>query len=181
MNSIIKRNKWAVLVVGGAMALLSSCNKDLEQFPEAAPPPASTAKAIGDNLKSIARDSLFYKLVQRAGLLDTLNKKSKTFTVFVPDSNAIKGFLAAALSNPAITTLPNQVVSNIILTQFPAATANAIVNYNIVPQSFPVANFPRSFPNGIMQKQIYQVKTIVFCFFVLLFYSFFLLTMHNLN
>ncbi|MBS1497379.1 MAG: fasciclin domain-containing protein [Bacteroidetes bacterium] len=147
MNSIIKRNKWAVLVVGGAMALLSSCNKDLEQFPEAAPPPASTAKAIGDNLKSIARDSLFYKLVQRAGLLDTLNKKSKTFTVFVPDSNAIKGFLAAALSNPAITTLPNQVVSNIILTQFPAATANAIVNYNIVPQSFPVANFPRSFPN----------------------------------
>jgi uncharacterized surface protein with fasciclin (FAS1) repeats len=147
MISIIKRNKWAVLLIGCAMAVLSSCNKDLEQFPEAAPPAASTANAIGDNLKSIARDSLFYKLVQRAGLLDTLNNKSKTFTVFVPDSNAIKGFLAAALGNPGIVTLSNQVVSTIILTQFPPASANAIVNYNIIPQAFPVASFPRTFPN----------------------------------
>lgn len=147
MISIIKRNKWFALLLIGALTVFSSCNKDLEQFPEAAPPAATTAKTIGDQLKATPRDSLFYKLVQRAGLLDTLNRRTKTFTVFVPDSTAIKGFLAAALSNPAIATLPNSAVSTIILTQFPVATANAIVNYNIIPQAFPVAKFPTTFPN----------------------------------
>jgi uncharacterized surface protein with fasciclin (FAS1) repeats len=83
--------------------------------------------------------------------LDSLKKRSNAYTVFVPDTTAIKGFLAAATGQAGLATASNQVVSSFILSSLPASTAYQIVSYNIVPQKInPYGGATTAFANLAM-------------------------------
>ena len=128
MKSLINKIKFGAIVSVGMMSVMS-CNKDLETI-EGTPNP-STGTTIGEQLAATATDSLFYKLVVKANLVNALNNRAVKYTIFVPDNAAM---IASGLSNAAVNALP-------------AASAAAIVNYNIYPQRFPAASFPATFPN----------------------------------
>ncbi len=128
MKSLINKIKFGAIVSVGMMSVIS-CNKDLETI-EGTPNP-SIGTTIGEQLAASASDSLFYKLVVKANLLNALNNRAVKYTIFVPDNAAM---IASGLSNAAVTAMP-------------AATATSIVNYNIYPQKFPAASFPATFPN----------------------------------
>lgn len=144
MKYITNRIKIHFLPVIAAMVfLLSSCNKSLEQFP--APAVVTPAGlALGETIATIADDSLYYRLIVKSGLLATINNKSNIFTMFVPNNAAMRQFLVAIGAPPG---QPDAVYSGFITAFVPAATAGAIVSYNMMPQSIKMANVPNTFPN----------------------------------
>lgn len=64
MKYINKGMKTGLLLTIVAMAILSSCNKKVEQFYDPTPV-VSTAPALGDMIAAIPTDSLYYKLIVR--------------------------------------------------------------------------------------------------------------------
>ncbi|MEP6712381.1 MAG: fasciclin domain-containing protein [Ferruginibacter sp.] len=149
MISIIKRNKGLALFLGCAMAVLSSCNKDLEQFAEAPAPELSSLRALGDTLGSKARanDSLYFRLVVKSGLLPVINSKLNTYTLFVPDNNAMRVFINAISGGLVPLSAPDAVFSGFISANIPAPTAASIVGYNVVPQVINFSAITNVFPN----------------------------------
>ncbi len=147
MSIHTKLTKIAVAVLL-ATGLLVSCNKGVEQFPVPAVPAPAAGTTVGETIRTNPRDSLFYKLILKAGFVDTLNNRFKSFTVFVPDSNAVKAVISAATSGAIATTETNATFSNFIASPlFPVASAVQIVSYNIVPQTFTTSLIPNTFPN----------------------------------
>ena len=134
MISIIKRSKNLALFLGCAMAVLSSCNKDLEQFAEA--PAVPSGLSLGETLAASATDSLFYKIVLKSGLTATLNNKANAYTFFVPDNDAVIASFGGSLAS-----------ANFVISNLPAASAAGIVSYNLIPQIFASTAFPATFPN----------------------------------
>lgn len=129
MKYIIKNFKIAALVTLGAASIIA-CNKEPEEIlPEA--PAVPTGQTIAATLAASPNDSLFYKLVVKANLTTLLSNNSLALTVFAPDNTAM---IASGLSNAVVNALP-------------AATASALVNYNILPQKYASANFSTAFPN----------------------------------
>ena len=147
MKSITKKITGALLLAFTAIAFLTSCNKDVEQFADIPLPVVTTAKTIGDSIYAIPRDTLFYKILQKGGLLPIINNRLNNFTIYVPDSNAVKQFISAATGGAVPVTASNAVVSAFIINAFPAASAAAIGSYAIVPQAFPTTAIPAVFPN----------------------------------
>lgn len=145
MKYITKRIKIHYVLALAAVMVFSSCNKDLEQFSEPAVV-APTGDALGTAISKIADDSLYYKLILRAGpaTLATLNTKSLNFTMFVPNNAAMRQALVA-LGAPA--GQPDAVYVGFINTFIPAATAASIVNFNILAQKITTASIPNTFPN----------------------------------
>lgn len=129
-----------------AMVVFSSCNKELETItdPAAATPSGS---ALGETLKGTANDSLYYRLIIKSGLLNSLNNKSTTFTMFVPDNNAMRIFINAASGGLVPINAPDAVFSGFITANIPAASAAGIVSYNTCPQALYSSSIPASFPN----------------------------------
>lgn len=142
-NKIIK----LPVILAVAVIFLTACNKDVEQFPDFPAPALTTARTLGDTIFTIPRDTLFYKILQRGGLLPIINTRANTFTVYVPDSTAVKVFINAASGGAVPVTASNAVVSAFILNTLPAATAASIGSYAIVPGSFPTTSIPAVFPN----------------------------------
>ncbi len=142
INSI----KISFLLAFSAMTILASCNKDLEQITSPAAPEA-TGSVLGDTLKASANDSLYYRLIIKSGLLPTINNKTTTFTMFVPDNNAMRIFINAASGGLVPLNAPDAVFSGFITANIPAATAAGIVSYNVCPQALTTASIPNSFPN----------------------------------
>ena len=95
MKYNIKNIKTGVLLCVASMVVFTSCNKDLEQITEPAAV-SPTGSALGETLKATANDSLYYRLIIKSGLLNSLNNKATTFTMFVPDNNAMRSFINAA-------------------------------------------------------------------------------------
>ncbi len=129
-----------------AMVVFTSCNKDLETITE----PAATApsgSALGETLKASANDSLYYRLIIKSGLLNSLNNKSTTFTMFVPDNNAMRIFINAASGGLVPINAPDAVFSGFITANIPTATAAGIVSYNTCPQALFSSSIPATFPN----------------------------------
>ena len=149
MISTSNKIKNIVLAFAGAMVVLSSCNKDVEQFAEAQVPGVSSSKALGDTLGTSARanDSLYYRLIVRAGLLSTLNNKATTLTLFVPTNAAMRAFINAISGGLVPIGAPDAVFSGFIKANIPAATAASIVMYNTVPQLINFTAIPGTFPN----------------------------------
>ncbi|MFT3907880.1 MAG: hypothetical protein QM737_00520 [Ferruginibacter sp.] len=147
MKYISKMNKISFLLAISAMMILSACNKELEQFPEAAPTPYPTGNALGKVLASNPDDSLFLALIERAGLLSTINNDTATFTMYVPNNTAMRQFVVAVAGGAVSPGDPDAVFSGFIRNFFPADQAYAVAGYNIVPQLLPIAAVTSDFPN----------------------------------
>ena len=146
MKYITKRIKVSFLLVFSAMLILSSCNKAPEQIYGPAYV-APTGNTLGVTLAAIANDSLYYKLIIRGGMLATINSLPNTYTMFVPDNNAMRVFINAISGGAVPLASPDPVFVGFINANIPAATAAAIVSYNICPQAITTASIPSTFPN----------------------------------
>lgn len=147
MKYIAKRIKiHALLAIAAMIFVLSSCNKDVEQFatPVVTTP---TTPALGETIATIADDSLYYRMIVRAGLVTTINTKSNIFTMFVPNNAAMRQFVTAASGGLVPPGAPDAVVSGFIANTLPVATAASIVSYNMIPQSIKMSSVPNTFPN----------------------------------
>jgi uncharacterized surface protein with fasciclin (FAS1) repeats len=147
MKYIAKKIKiHFLLAITAMMFILSSCNKDVEQL--ATPVVvAPTGLALGETIATIADDSLYYRMIVRAGLLTTINTKSNIFTMFVPNNAAMRQFVTAASGGAIPPGTPDAIVSGFIAGTLPAATAASIVSFNMIPQSITTASIPGTFPN----------------------------------
>jgi len=135
-----------LLAIAAMMFILSSCNKDLEQF--ATPVVVTPAGlALGETIATIADDSLYYRMIVRGGMLSTINTKSNIFTMFVPNNAAMRQFVTAASGGLVPPGAPDAIVSGFIANSLPVATAASIVSYNMMPQSIRTASIPNTFPN----------------------------------
>jgi uncharacterized surface protein with fasciclin (FAS1) repeats len=144
MKYITSRIKIGLLLAFSAMMILSSCNKDVEQL--AGPGyVAPSGLSLGETIAATPTDSLYYRMIVRAGLLSTVTNKSNFYTMFVPDNNAMKVFINAISGIPLAS--PDAVFAGFINTTLPVASANGIVSYNTCPQSITTANIPSTFPN----------------------------------
>lgn len=145
MKYINKGMKTGLLLTIVAMAILSSCNKKVEQFYDPTPV-VSTAPALGDMIAAIPTDSLYYKLIVRGGMLTTINTKTNIFTMFVPDNPAMRNF-CNLLSGGATIGFTDAQYVGFINTAISVANAASIVSYNMIPQSITTASIPSTFPN----------------------------------
>ncbi|MBU3715175.1 MAG: hypothetical protein FGM46_09555 [Ferruginibacter sp.] len=138
-------------IIQGLMAaviLLSSCNKEPQVITEnTVNPPAGPA--VGEVLDGNDNDSLYFRLVNRAGQISLINDKSKSFTLFVPDNNGIKPVLVGLAAQAGIT-IPLQApdaVFSAFISQIPVTVATALVQYNIIPQTIKSSGISNTFPN----------------------------------
>jgi hypothetical protein len=145
MISIKYKYNFHVLIIS-AVIFLSACNKEVEQFTELAVTPP-TGLALGETLAANPDDSLFYRLIVRAGMLSTINNKATSYSMFAPGNNAMKVFINAISGGLVPLSAPDAAFSAFISTNIPAATAASVVSYNIVPQALPIAKVHSSFPN----------------------------------
>lgn len=146
MKYINNSVKTGLLAALSAMLILSSCNKDLEQFP-ATTPVDPTGQALGEKIAATPTDSLYYRLIVKAGMVATLNTRSTYYTMFVPDNTAMRPFLTAASGGAVPLGSPDAVYSAFITNNFPAASAVGVVSYNTSPQVITTANIGSFFPN----------------------------------
>ena len=119
MRYIIKRIKISSLLAFCTWMIFSSCNKDLEQFPDPAVV-APSGLALGETLAASASDSLFYNIVKKGGMTATLNNKANTYTLFVPDNAAVIASFGGSLAsaNGTIAALPAASCAGIVLAHF---------------------------------------------------------------
>jgi hypothetical protein len=140
-----KIKSWGAAIIA-LLFVLTSCNKDVQQFPVTPPTPASGI-SLGETLKATADDSLYYRMIIRGGMLTTINNLSATYTMFVPGNAAVRQFVNVASGGAIPVAAPDAVHSGFISTTLPAASAAGIVGYNIIPQKVLAANIPTTFPN----------------------------------
>lgn len=121
--------------------LIFSCNKEVEQFPELKQPSASAS--VINYLSASSSDSMYLRLIQKSGLTTTLSNLSGDFTLLVPDNAAMtaSGFSSAVISAT------------------PAATAAAIVSYNIIPKKITSSGISATFPNNQLATMIIMDPT----------------------
>ena len=160
MKYITKRIKiHFLLAISAMMFILSSCNKDVEQF-DTPVTVAPSGLALGETIATIADDSLYYHLIVRGNMLTTINTKSSIFTMFVPNNAAMRQFATAASGGLLPAGTPDATVAKfldsalvvaagppVVLAGIPRTTAASIVSYNMMPQSITTASVPNTFPN----------------------------------
>lgn len=130
-----------------AAFVFSSCNKDVDQFPNPTQPAVSSKKAVADTL-SAAGYTLYNAMVTKSGLGAVLNDKAKTFTLFVPNNAAVKQFITAVSGGLIPAGAPDaNFLGFINSANFTAASAQGIVGYNSVPQALNYTNMSGNFPN----------------------------------
>lgn len=147
----IFNSKWfktGSVALVASMALLSSCNDDLEEVPFTNPSNQYAGlSTTGDTLNSISSDTLFTRLLKRAGLYDTLRNSNKVFTVWVPTNSAIKQLVSFSTQGAIPVDAPDAVVSNFISTMLPASQAYGIAAYHISPGIVNYDTLSNTFPN----------------------------------
>lgn len=134
MKYISNMMKASSVLAVSAMMILSSCNKDLEQFKETTPTP--TGLSIEETLLATPGDSLFNRIVIKGGMAATLNDKNLTHTLFVPDNNAVIASFGGSLAT-----------ANGTIAALSAASCAGIVKYNMLPQILTSAQIAHDFPN----------------------------------
>lgn len=146
MKYISMKNKIGLLLATFGILLFASCNKGIYDIPEPQVS-APTGALLGDTLRSNPNDSLYYRLIVRSGLYNTINNKGANYTMFVPDNNGMKIFINAASGGLVPIGAPDAVFSQFITTNISVPNAQAIVAYNTVPQKVPFESVPGNFPN----------------------------------
>ncbi len=144
MNYIQNKLKTGLLLLVASATVISSCNKEPEQFP-VTPATAPSGITIGTTIQTT--DNLFSKLVARAGYTALLKDSTKTFTVFVPTDAAMQQFINVISGGLVPIGAPAATYEGFIAANIPVASAAGIVGYNIVPQKVIMANLPATFPN----------------------------------
>ena len=152
MKNILKQLASTVMTLAIIMVLIPSCNKELNDIggtPAITPNVISTNRAIADTLNTAARanDSLYYKLIVRGGMLNTLNNKNVNYTLFVPTNQAMRVFINAISGGLVPLAAPDAIFAGFINANIPVASAAGIVTYNTIPQALPSASIPSTFPN----------------------------------
>ena len=126
---------------------LFSCNKNVQQFTEQPLPTPPAGLTLGETIAARPSDSLYFRLITKAGLLPVINNRMATFTMFVPDNTAMKLFINAISGGAVPLAAPDAVFSGFISANIPAASAVGIVSYNITGQALSSSNIPATFPN----------------------------------
>ena len=139
----ILKSAWLMPVVA-LMMLVSSCNKDLEQFPE----PVPTGLKLGELLKNNPDYSFYYAMLNRGNLLSTINDSSKVYTMFVSDNAGVAKFLSAITGTPIpYPGVDDGVILGIINTQVTPEQAAGVVLYNTIPQLIKSSSISNAFPS----------------------------------
>lgn len=146
MKYIIKIKRLHLMLAVAGMMILSSCNKEPEQFTEAAVTPP-TGITLGATIAATPTDSLYYRLIAKAGLVDKINDPTSNNTMFVPGNTAMKMFINAMSQGQVPLAAPDAVFSGFITAYIPQASAAGIVSYNILPQPLRSTSIPIAFPN----------------------------------
>ena len=154
MKKINNKLRALYLVILSGLFLLSSCNKDLEQFAAIPTPVYPTGNGVAATIAANPNDSLFSRLIVRSGLAATLNDLTKNYTVFAVDNAGMKVFVNAASGGAVPLNAPDATFSAFIAGSLPAASAAGIVQYNTIGQKFPAASLGATFPNYPLTSQI---------------------------
>jgi uncharacterized surface protein with fasciclin (FAS1) repeats len=146
------KNKIVNIILSAATALLfmTSCNKELEQFPDGAVVPA-TGPTLNQVMQNNADDSLYYKMITRIGLNAVLADTTKFHTLFVANNNGIKLLLSGLAAQVGINLPINapDAFFSAFISQLPANVIGGLVAYNTVPQKLMASQIGSSFPNFI--------------------------------
>ena len=145
---ISTKNKFKTigLILVASVMVLSACNKELEEITGPAPV-VPTGLSLTETLVASPNDSLFYKILARAGKLPLLSDKSKRFTIFSPDNAAIRSFINAATGGLIPPPAPESAYVAFINSILRPGQADTLVMYHIIPQSVPTSSIPTTFPN----------------------------------
>ena len=143
LNKILK----PFLITGLIAFVISSCNKDVEQFPEIVPPGANPSPGLATVLASSA-NTLYNAIVIKSGMSATLNDSTRTLTMFVPVNAAVKQAITALTGGLVPSGSPDAAYLGFISSaNFTQQTAVGIVSYNTVPQKINYSTLPAGFPN----------------------------------
>jgi hypothetical protein len=148
------KNKFrsAVLPVLAAGVLFASCNKNVKQFDEITQPAFPSGNRLAATIAANPNDSLYYRMIVRAGMVNTLNDSTRKYTMFITDNNGMKLFINQQSGGLIPLTAPDAVFSGFITTSLPAASAAGIVMYNTVGEPFLSSSF-NAFPNTPLGSQ----------------------------
>lgn len=146
------KNKIVNIILSAATVLLlmTSCNKELEQFPDGVVVPA-TGPTLNQVMQGNPNDSLYYKMITRIGLNNVLADTTKFHTLFVADNNGMKLLLSGLAAQVGITLPVNapDAFFSAFISQLPAEVIGGLVSYNTVPQKLMASQIGSSFPNFI--------------------------------
>jgi len=146
MKYFNKIKRFNLLVAFASLIILTtSCNKELEQIPEAVVTPP-TGETLDKVLQGNADDNLYYQLVVRGNQLGLINN-THLFTMFVPNDMGMKVFINAASGGQIPLNAPDAYFSGFIANYITVDQAAAIVQYNTMPQVITSASIPNVFPN----------------------------------
>jgi uncharacterized surface protein with fasciclin (FAS1) repeats len=148
------KNKFrsAVLPVLTAGVLFASCNKDVKQFDAITQPDFPSGSRLATTIAANPNDSLYYRMIVRAGMVNTLNDSTRKYTMFITDNNGMKLFINQLSGGLVPLTAPDAAFSAFITTSLPATSAAGIVQYNTVGEPFMSSSF-NAFPNTPLGSQ----------------------------
>ena len=146
-NNICGTKALALLAIAFTFTFVS-CNKEPEEIIDntVITPPVSNL-TLAETLDNNADDSLYYRLVVHGGQVPVISNDSSSYTLFVPNNNAMRVFINAISGGLVPINAPDAVFSGFITNNIPSTTAGAIVGYNIIPQIVRAAQIPATFPN----------------------------------
>ncbi len=150
----MKNIKINFLIVLSGLIILSSCNKDLEEFAPIAKPVYPTGTNVAATIAANPNDSLFNRMLIRSGLQSMLADSTKTFTVFAVDNAGMKIFVNAASGGAVPLAAPDATFSAFISGSLPVASAAGIIQYSTLGQKLPSASISTAFPNFPYTTQI---------------------------
>jgi hypothetical protein len=156
MKTTFYKLKAYYLVIVAGLFLITSCNKDLEQFAPIATPVYPTGNGIAATIAANPNYSFYNALITRAGTatVANLNDLTKTFTLFATDNNGMKIFVNAASGGAVPLGAPDATFLGFISGTLPVASAAGIVQYNTVGTKFPASSIGNTFPNYPLTTQI---------------------------
>lgn len=154
MKKIIYKLRFTSLAILGALVLLTSCNKELEQFAAIPTPVYPTGNGVAAVLAADANYTFYSALINRAGLTATFNDLTKSFTLFATDNAGMKLFVTAASGGAVPAGAPDATFLAFINSSLPVASAAGIVQYNTVGQKIPFSSISTAFPNYPLTSQI---------------------------
>ncbi len=150
-----------ILSASTVLLLMTSCNKELEQFPSGLVTPA-TGPTLDQLLSNNPDDSLYYRMLVTAGMNNTFADSTKSFTIFAIDNLGMKRFISALSGGALNPNLPNFVFSNFISNLYPSlypypdsgvnsaiVKYKSLISYNTVPQKLLSSQIGATFPNFI--------------------------------
>lgn len=147
MKSFIKINRVFFLSATVIFSfIMTSCNKEVEQLGDI-PVQTNNGQTLEQVIRNNADYSLYYTLIQRGGQVGLINDLNRSYTMFVPNNDAMKSFISARSGGLLPTFLPLSVFVQVINTAFTPDQAAALVLYHTMPQTIASGTVPNKFPN----------------------------------